>query len=212
LDVNVWPAEQVAIHSWITSAAGQAWLQRLLVELRLPEALDADLEEVLLVETERHLRAGNDIVSPEVWAKQRLRSRAIDVLRGRARRVEPGDPSRVLEGQPAAPLLTGITEQGVTAVRRRLHQRAAGWITAAALAVVATEVDEARPLRECPAPKGGLGERGAAAWVGLWYAGRHRSFPPLGEPDTAAVRKRRSRDRDAVHAELAAAFGEVTGG
>jgi hypothetical protein len=206
--------EEVAVRSFLTSEDGQRYLAAILRRHRLPSALDADLETIVMSEAARTLAAGGEILAPVAWARQRAASRAVDLVRGRIRRPVTSLEELAEQAEPR-PLDTDadeIDDRRPDAVRRRLLEVSPLWIAAAAVAVLARVVDGAPLVAECPQPKAGAGPVDAAHWAGLWYAGQVSLFPADGQPSSRALDQRRSRAVRAVKAGLAAAARDEDAG
>lgn len=162
----------------------------------------------------RALDAGTDIDNLEAWLTVVIRRRVVDVLRGELRR--PSVPARDdawLDGaedpvDDADPALTVIGRATVDDLRAAVARRLCDSELAAAgaLAVLAHRDPDAPAALadDCPQPRAGTTETEAAAWAGLFYAGRRN-----WEGDDAATRKRRSRWTQAQAAVLVDAAAEL---
>ena len=188
---------------------GQQVVRRYLRSGALPVTLFDDLvQEVLLRVIGAH-RRGTEILDVEAFVATVARRTAVDLVRGLLRRPEvqlpeedagedpmadvpaPDDPEQEIVSAEELAQLGRI----IDTVRRRLAarlgqnpDRAAG-----ALAVLAIAHGDAEPADDCPRPVGGVAADEATAWAGLFYGGADRCFPTDGDPEDAAMRKRRSR-------------------
>jgi hypothetical protein len=204
--------EELGVHAYLTSAAGQQFLASVLRRHRLPGALDADLEAIVLSEAARTLATGGEIKVPVAWAKQRATSRAVDLVRGRVRRPVVGLAELADQPDRDDPDVASIGDGAPDHVRGRLMVMAAeAWIAAAGLAVLARVVDGAPLVPRCPQPKAGADGIDAAHWAGLWYAGLGALFAADGAASTRAMDQRRSRAARRVKAALVAAAGASDG-
>lgn len=75
-----------AVHLYVGSAEGRRVIGSALQRRRLPGSFDVEIEEAVLGEALRFLRAGNEIVSVPAWCRARINARAIDMARGVLRR------------------------------------------------------------------------------------------------------------------------------
>lgn len=212
--------EVEAIRLFLASPQGLARARRALQRNRLPEHLRDDLVQEVLRRALSRVHQGEPIDNPAGFATAVLHHASVDLLRGRlrqplplptlARDADDGDFDIESTNDPAVDdALVGSSL--ARHVRRALHA-AAGTVpekVAAALAYLTAAVDQAPVGEGCPQPAGGAGAREGAGWAGLWYAGRDDCFPEPSQPDSAAVRKRRSRAVAQFHAVLHAAAGEA---
>jgi hypothetical protein len=202
-------ATLAGVYEFVQSPAGQHCIHRQLQQHRLPSALDADIESVVLYEAERTLRAGGQILVPGAWARQRIASRVVDVVRGRVRRNESFGRQVDLDGADLAVPETVHVDDDAAGDRVRAGIRrdlaVADWVCAAALVVLTRLLDGSPLLGSCPQPKAGADRVDAAHWAGLWYAGRTDCFDAPGVKPNTLV-QRRAREVAKVKALLARAF------
>ena len=202
-----------AAFEFLRSSDGRAMTTRALQRRGLPLGLRDDLvAEVLrrVVGAE----AREPIDNPAGFATTAAQYAAADLLRGELRRPLPLLPTAGetddLELDVAA--VESVDDEVLAAVARRdlreaLFDDAVSEPSrvATALAYLAARVDDAPVGPRCPRPVGGAGAQEAAEWAGLWYGGRRDCFPQERGPDSAALRKRRSRAVAHLHALLRAA-------
>ncbi len=184
---------------------GREYAERLIARKRLPEDLVDDVVQETLLAVIRAERAGTTIDNVEAFVTTVIKRRVTDLLRGEIRRQEvpfayfDDDDGYVREVGPvdedADPELDVIVLAQTTSMRAALGDcldGAARLPAAGALAMLAhvDPLDPASPADDCPQPLGGATPVEAAAWVGLFYAGRRGWW---SDDDTPAVRQRRSR-------------------
>ncbi|WP_436796403.1 sigma factor [Actinospongicola halichondriae] len=189
------------------SGRGRGYAERLVARRRLPAAYVDDVVQEALIAVHRAVAAGTEVDNVEAFVTSVLRRRVTDVLRGTIRRAEvpfertdddgyvqavdladPADPA-------ADPELDLVALEQTASLRAELGRRLGGASllpAAGALAVLAhvDPLDPAAPAADCPQPLGGATASEAAAWVGLFYAGRRGWW---ADDDTPAIRQRRSR-------------------
>jgi hypothetical protein len=204
-------ATLVGVYEFVQSPVGQQCIRRQLQQHRLPSALDADIESIVLYEAERTLRAGNPILVPGAWARQRIASRVVDVVRGRVRRAE--SYGREVELDRADVVVAETIASDDTAADRvreavRRDLASAEWVGAAALTVLTRLLDGSPLVGSCPQPKAGADRVDAAHWAGLWYAGRTDCFDAPGVKPNTLVQKR-AREVAKVKALLARAYNDA---
>jgi hypothetical protein len=197
---DVGASEAEAIEVWLRTPAGRARLHAALDRRRLPHALADDLAQDVLVAA---LLAPGPIEEPAAWATVVAARRAVDLLRARARRpvaelepwIEPVEASLAPEDAVVGHL--GVADDA----RRALAGVVPVAVRSAALTAVTVAVDGVALPRDCPQPGRGAAAADAPLWAGVWFAGGHDCW---AEPDTPAVRKRRSRAVAAARDALAA--------
>lgn len=205
-----------AVAAWLASPEGREASVRWVRRLGLPAHLAEDVAQEVLVRTGVAVRRGEVLRNPAAWGNRLGAFAARDLLRGSLRR--PPAAIHAPEDEPVDLVARSEDVEGavigahlVGGVRRAVAARVAPrpWVAAAALAHLAAAVDGAPVGRGCPQPVGGAGAQEAAEWAGLWYGGQVRCFAEPGAPETAAVRKRRSRAVAQVRALLRDAAAEA---
>ncbi len=189
------------------SGRGRAYAERLVARQRLSDTCVDDVVQETLIAVHRAAEAGTDIDNVEAFATSVIKRRVTDLLRGTIRRAEvpferrtdDGDDRRFEPIDPvdpaAAPELDLMATVQTASLRTALGSslRGASMLPAAGALAVLAHVDPndpAAPADDCPQPLGGATPTEAAAWVGLFYAGRRGWW---ADDDTPAIRQRRSR-------------------
>jgi hypothetical protein len=90
------------VHIYVASQPGQDRIRHALQRHRLPTALDADIEEMVLAEARRFVQAGGEITSAPGWCNARIRARAVDLARGAIRRDAAHTELARRHGHPGA--------------------------------------------------------------------------------------------------------------
>lgn len=211
------PVDDVrAVATWLASPEGRQAAARWVRRHGLAQDLAEDVAQEVLVRTTIAVGNGEVLRNPAAWANRVGAFAARDLLRGALRRPRPGTTVEVEDPVELAARSDEVEAVAVGAdlasgVRRAVAARVAArpWVGAAALAHLAAAADGAPVGPRCPQPAGGAGPLEAAEWAALWYAGQVRCFPEPGAPETAAVRKRRSRAVAQVRSLLHEAAAEA---
>ncbi|MDE0802559.1 MAG: sigma-70 family RNA polymerase sigma factor [Acidimicrobiales bacterium] len=186
---------------------GRGYAERLVAQKRLPDAHVDDVVQEAWIAVHRAIARGTEIDNIEAFVTTVIRRRVTDLLRGDIRRTEVpferlDDEGYVRDIEPvdrtgpgADPEADVIALAQTASLRAAIGERLDGPTrlpAAGALAVLAhvDPHDPAAPADDCPQPTGGATPVEAAAWVGLFYAGRRGWW---SDDDTPAIRQRRSR-------------------
>lgn len=182
---------------------GRGYAERLVARKRLPDAHVDDVVQEARIALHRAIARGTVIDNIEAFLTTVIRRRVTDLLRGDIRRSEVpferlDDEGYVRDAEPvdrADPEADVLAIAQTASLRVAIGERLEGPTrlpAAGALAVLAhvDPHDPAAPADDCPRPAGGATPVEAAAWVGLFYAGRRGWW---SDDDTPAIRQRRSR-------------------
>jgi DNA-directed RNA polymerase specialized sigma24 family protein len=199
------PAPKVAAAAAFLAGPGRRVAARAVAGLGLPPHLAEDVAQEALLRLHRAEQRGEDVANVEAFTTVLVQRSARDLLRGVRRRPEGHAVVPPIDDVAGEALVGGL-ERDLPEAAIIGAEVATGWRrrvvasldeaprpAAGALAVLAILLDGAGPADDCPVPKAGAGDDEAIAWAGLFYAGRRECFPPPGQADDPATRKRRSR-------------------
>lgn len=187
----------VQVHSYVTSATGQAKIQQALQRRRLPGSFDTEIEEAVIAEAMRYLSGGGEITSAPGWCNARITARSIDLARGMIRKE--AREALVVPNDDVADV--AVPDSGLASLRDAvLNADAHALDVCGALTFISIVGDGASLAPACPQPLAGATPEDAACWAGLWYAKRDDCF---GEGNT--VTQRRSRAAKRIRSLLAKA-------
>jgi hypothetical protein len=198
------------VRQFLASPAGRAVVRRALDHNALSHQIADDVTQEVLRRTLTQLAKGTVIDNVEAFATTLAQRASIDVLRGDLRQLRSFDDIELDEWEyGAVAVADDDVETALMArdVRRALHSKAepVPARAAAALAYFTVHI-EGTPVGDgCPRPGKGAGPDDAAAWAGLYYAGRDDCFG-----SSEKHRKRRSRavgDMKALLLDAARATG-----
>ena len=191
------------VRQFLVSPAGRAMVRRALDHNALSHQIADDVTQEVLRRSLTQLARGTVIDNVEAFATKLAQRASIDVLRRDLRQPRSFDDIELDEWEygAVAAVDDGDVEAALMArdVRRALHSKAepVPARAAAALAYFTVHV-EGTPVGDgCPRPGKGAGPDDAAAWAGLYYAGRDDCFG-----SSEKHRKRRSRAVADMHAVL----------
>ena len=207
---------------------GRSIVRRWLSRYRLPTHCFDDVIQDALI---RVLTAEDRGMKPDnvdAFVTTVVQRAARDLLRGRLRRPEGHLADPPAEGEAwdfaddtAGPAQIALDSEAIAALGEQVdatrHVLGASLASKAhpaamSLAVLAIVHGDAVPADDCPTPASGVGAEEGVWWAGVFYAGPDGCFAIDGEPEHAAVRKRRSRAINAAKSALAAAVADVNAG